>query len=82
MRLKSIFNITPGTAKSGVCTCVAFVFKGFPFVLRLFRKGFFPKSLIGLEFRSRGSGRWLVLQSLGLVSAGKRNLAHELTERK
>ncbi len=39
MRLKSIFNITPVSAKSGVCTCVAFVFKGFPFVV-LCRKGF------------------------------------------
>ncbi len=81
MRLKSIFNITPVTAKSGICTCVAFVFKGFPFVLHLFRKGF-SEVADWLQFRSRGSGRWLVLQSLGLVSAGKRNLAHELTERK
>ncbi len=40
MRLKSIFNITPVTAKSGVCTCVAFVFKGFPFVSVFAGKGF------------------------------------------
>ncbi len=39
MRLKSIFNITPVTAKSGVCTCVAFVFKDFP-LLSFAEKGF------------------------------------------
>ncbi len=27
MRLKSIFNITPVSAKSGVCTCVALCLK-------------------------------------------------------
>ncbi len=31
---------TPAQQESGVCTCVAFVFKGFPFVARLCRKGF------------------------------------------
>ncbi len=40
MRLKSIFNITPVTAKSGVCTCVAFVFKGFPLFSVFSGKGF------------------------------------------
>ncbi len=40
MRLKSIFNITPVTAKSGVCTCVAFVFKGFPLFSVFAGKGF------------------------------------------
>ncbi len=55
MRLKSIFNITPGTAKSGVCTCVAFVFKGFPFVLRLFRKGF---SEVADWLRVQESWKW------------------------
>ncbi len=42
MRLKSIFNITPVSAKSGVCTCVAFVFKGFP--LSSFAEKGSPKS--------------------------------------
>ncbi len=40
MRLKSIFNITPVTAKSGVCTCVAFVFKDFPLSSVFAGKGF------------------------------------------
>ncbi len=40
MRLKSIFNITPVSAKSGVCTCVAFVFKGFPLFSVFSGKGF------------------------------------------
>ncbi len=40
MRLKSILNITPVTAKSGVCTCVAFVFKGFPLFSVFSEKGF------------------------------------------
>ncbi len=55
MRLKSIFNITPVTAKSGICTCVAFVFKGFPFVLRLFRKGF---SEVADWLRVQESWKW------------------------
>ncbi len=40
MRLKSIFNITPVSAKSGVCTCVAFVFKDFPLSSVFAGKGF------------------------------------------
>ncbi len=55
MRLKSIFNITPVTAKSGICTCVAFVFKGFPFVLRLSRKGF---SEVADWLRVQESWKW------------------------
>ncbi len=39
MRLKSIFNITPVTAKSGVCTC-SFVFKDFPLSSVFAGKGF------------------------------------------
>ncbi len=81
MRLKSIFNITPVSAKSGVCTCVAFVLKD-SLCSPSFQERVSPKSLIGLEFRSRWSGRWLVLQSLGLVVFGKRNLAHELNGKK
>ncbi len=81
MRLKSIFNITPVTAKSGVCTCVAFVFKGFPLFSVFSEKGF---SEVADWLRVQESLKWALagLQSLGLVVFGKRNLAHELTERK
>ncbi len=55
MRLKSIFNITPVTAKSGICTCVAFVFKGFPFVLLFSGKGF---SEVADWLRVQESWKW------------------------
>ncbi len=38
MRLKFILNI-PAQKESGVCTCIAFVYKGFPFVVRRCRNG-------------------------------------------
>ncbi len=78
MRLKSIFNITPVSAKSGVCTCVAFVFKGFPLFSVFSGKGF---SEVADWLRVQESLKW-ALAGFGLVVFGKRNLAHELTERK
>ncbi len=80
MRLKSIFNITPVSAKSGVCTCVAFVFKDF---------------LLSSVFAGKGFSEvdWLrVQESLKWALAGfaeswacrlwQRNLAHELNGKK
>ncbi len=83
MRLKSIFNITPVTAKSGVCTC-SFVFKDFPLSSVFAGKGF---SEVADWLRVQESLKWALargwpLQSFGLVSTGKRNLAHELNGKK
>ncbi len=60
MRLKSILKLHQLSKNLGVCTCVAFVFKGFPFCPPFLQERVSPKSLIGLEFRSRGSGRWFL----------------------
>ncbi len=45
-------KITPAQQESGVCTCVAFVFTG-SLCHPSLQKRVSPKSLIGLEFRSR-----------------------------
>ncbi len=43
---------TPAQQESGVCTCIAFVFKD-SLLSPSLQKRVSPKSLIGLEFRSR-----------------------------
>ncbi len=81
VKLQIYIKITPAQQESGVCTCVAFVFKD-SLLSSVLQERVSPKSLIGLEFRSSGVGSWLVLQNFGLVVVGKRNLAHELNGKK
>ncbi len=49
---KIYIKITPAQQESGVCTCVAFVFKD-SLLSSVLQERVSPKSLIGLEFRSR-----------------------------
>ncbi len=53
MRLKCILKIHQLSKNLVVCTCVAFVFKGFPFVVPSLQKGGFLRLLIGWQVSGR-----------------------------
>ncbi len=83
MRLESILKLHQFQQESGGLYLQLLCLR-IPFCPLSLRERVSPKSLIGLEFRSRWSGRWFLagFAVFGLVAVGKRNLAHELNGKK